>query len=238
MTVQEPAWVKLLINSYIAGLKADGTWPLLDWQTLPLGSAQASLVNLKQPAKVATNVGATFTAYRGFTGDGVNGRVDFGELPTAAGNGYALNSAMIFAYCNLQGGTTAGGTHCGPLVDSNTGLTPQAALGTVQARLNDVTSTQFTTALTRTGSYMAVRPDAATKRVFFNGAASSTGDAAVASTAAPTSNMCLLVRGGAEVAGTLDQIASGGSGAAISNAQAISMQSRLHALMTALGANY
>lgn len=97
-TVSAPR--QALLSSFVAGLKADGVWPLLD--RLMMFAAEdgaGSLVDLRNPAKLSTLGGAptpTLTADRGYVGDGISGYIDAGEVANAGLNQFSLNAASMW----------------------------------------------------------------------------------------------------------------------------------------------
>lgn len=89
---------KILINSTIVSLMASGAWALLDViYGHAAADSQAGRLNWKNPALfTATTVnGPTFTADRGFTGDGATSYLTTGFNPATAGGNYTLNTAYM-----------------------------------------------------------------------------------------------------------------------------------------------
>lgn len=223
------------LNALVTGLKTDGVWTLLDrLNVLAAEAQQAGLRDLRNPAKTLTIGGTvTFTADRGFAGDGTTGFLDLGEPFATAGNQFALNSASMGVWCNLQG---AAGTF--PQV-GNTANSPRSMItarstsGAETFQANDATSdTLMTSNLSRLGHRAWSRTAAAVKRGFFNG--SRTADLTTASTAVNTTNGCLL-RSSTQY--TDDRLAAAWSGAGLTDAQVSALHSRLGAYLSGKGAS-
>lgn len=79
MTVQPDLSRRYLIDDMILSLKNTGLWTPIDFLFVPAAhDEQAGRVNWKNPATVGTNNGATFTANRGYTGNGTSAWIDTG----------------------------------------------------------------------------------------------------------------------------------------------------------------
>lgn len=149
MSVKPDAARKVLIASLVSGLKADGILGKLD--TLFLLAAhdeQAGRINLVNPAELLTAVGGpTFTADRGFNGDGAASYLTDG-INLSARARFQLNSASMFVWVN--GGATSNNALVG-----NFGGTPgayivpaRASTSVMRSRLNDSTSADSSAAIT------------------------------------------------------------------------------------------
>lgn len=233
MTVQEPNAVKMQIDTFIAGLVADETWNLIDRMILPLGTEQASLLDVRQPNKIATNVnGAAFTAYKGFKGNGSSAYLGFGDAMNAS-TIFTQNSAFYFYYTNVQ---TSGQSvaNVGDAGNTYTFGGYNVENGTTGLyRLNTVMPIQLPSYPTRKGSWLYRRASSATSSYYLNAGAEN----ATASTSTVVNAFPFTVLRRQASYGT-DTIGAAGYGGGISDMQALSFQTRLHALMTALGANY
>lgn len=234
LTAPPSAAERARLNTLVRGLKTDGVWPLLDrLNVLAAETQQAGLRDLRNPAKTLTIGGTvTFTADRGFAGDGSTGFLDFGEA-FAAGNQFALNSASLGVWCNLQG--AAGVTpQIGNVANSpRSMLTARSTVGAETFQANDATSdTLMTSNLSRLGHRAWSRTAAAVKRGFFNG--SRTADLTTASTAVNTTNGCLL-RSSTQY--TDDRLAAAWSGAGLTDAQVAALHGRLSTYLSGKGAS-
>lgn len=101
---------ELTLNTFIKGLKDEGIWAITDEVgVLNNSSVGNALIKLKNPLQSFTRVNnATFTPYIGFTGDGVNMRLDTGLIPSELTN-YTLNDCSFYIY----GDMTSVGSFCG-----------------------------------------------------------------------------------------------------------------------------
>jgi hypothetical protein len=230
MTVSEPAVVQAAVDFFVRSLKATGAWAKLDRCFLALGTEQASLRDLKNPAKTATNAGCAFTPYRGFKGNGTAAHLSFGETFAAAGNQFAQDSAFLFSYCNEQGALAGLRPH---IANGSLGsIRPSNNTGGL-AVINDA-GTQAPWSVGRVGSRLLNRVSPAAKQVYENGVGIS-GDLAEVSTA-PGAGLAYVLRQASSYAD--DQIAAAGWGGGLTNGQAVAFQTALHVLLSRLGANY
>ena len=105
-SAETPAAVEQkLYNDLIAGLKADGVWPLLDRIfVLAAENTQSALTSLKAPTSTAaTAVSPSFTTDRGYTGNGSSAYVNSNFDPSVGTNNYTRDSACLFAWSNTSG---------------------------------------------------------------------------------------------------------------------------------------
>lgn len=123
MTARPTSVVGTAINDLITWLKSSGWWAEIGYLVIPtLQDQQASLLNWKDPTQTAVNFGATFTAYQGFTGDGVNDYIDT-IAPTSV-SGYGLNTVNQFVWC--EGGTGGASLVSTATAASNLAINPFA----------------------------------------------------------------------------------------------------------------
>lgn len=230
---------KNAVNTFILARKADGSWSLFDWLVcLAAETQQASLVNMKNPAKSMSAVGAVgteiiFTASRGWKGDAVAGYLSFGEAYAAAGNQFAQNNATAGVYCNQQNGSSSS-THMSDLEASfiKLRIVPTTGGSNETFRINDSSATVSATSTTRTGHRGMVRRDSANKHAYRNGAL--IASVAVAS-ATVSAQPGILLRGATQF--SPDQLAFAYSGAALSDAQMANLHTDLVTMLTVFGAN-
>ncbi|UMY16659.1 hypothetical protein MMB17_18530 [Methylobacterium organophilum] len=234
LTTPPSAAERSRLNSLVTGLKADGVWPPLDrLNVLAAETQQAGLRDLRNPTKTLTVGGTvTFTADRGFAGDGTTGYLDLGEAFAATGNQFALNSSSMGVWCNAQ---TSGGAmpQIGNLANSpRSTITPRSTAGNELFQANDSsTDVLMASPLSRVGHRAWSRTGAAVKRGFFNG--SRTADLTTASVAVNTTNGCLLRSG---TSFTDDRFAAFWSGAGLTDAQQAALHSRISAYLSGKGA--
>ena len=102
---------KIAVNTLVLSLKADGNWSELDrlWihATENQQNARISLVNPTSTAITEVNT-PTWTASKGYSGNGVNMYLNTNYKPSANGVKYIQNSATAFVYLNQVNDTSAG----------------------------------------------------------------------------------------------------------------------------------
>lgn len=97
-TTPHSAADKLRINTLIADIKTTpGLWDILDGLIVPQHAAQASQLNIKNPAQYALTPvnNPTHTPYVGFTYNGSNNYHNTGFDPATAGGAFSQNSAHL-----------------------------------------------------------------------------------------------------------------------------------------------
>lgn len=235
MTTQPDATRKGLIDALIVGLKADGVWSLLDWLLLLAShDSQSALLDARTPSKAATAVNTpTFTADRGFTGDGISAYVDLGEAHNASGNLWAQNSATFGVWCNQQNGGTGLIAQCGNTGNDRSVIRARSTAGNETFNINDASASalQANTG-SRTGHRSAMRDSSTNKVGYYNGAKVTT--LSVTSSAVSTTNATVLR---ASSAYSPDRIAAYWTGGAMTDDQVLAMHNRLNTYLTAIGAN-
>lgn len=111
MTVQPSEPLKELYDRFIRELLAGGVWPLLDvaW-FVAAHDSQAATLNMKAPGTFTLTAvnSPTFTAYRGYAGNGTTSYLNTGWDVATNGVNTVLDSASIGAYLNA--GTDTGAT--------------------------------------------------------------------------------------------------------------------------------
>lgn len=236
MAVEPDATRKGLINTLIVDLKADGVWALLDWFCLLAAhDEQAGRLNAWNPAKALTAVNSpAFTTDRGFTGNATSSYLRTAELPNAAPNLYALNSASFGVWCNLQGATSGTARHIGVPDPTVRGviITSDSTANETFA-INDATTGVLRVGVSdRKGHRTASRTASNVKRGFVAGV--NTAALTTASVAVPSTELVILRN---NTSYSDDRIAAFYSGAGMSDANVSSMHTRLNTYLTAIGAN-
>lgn len=94
----------LIVDTMITGLIADGVWSKLDrlW-ILAADNSPSALTDMVATALATAVNSPTFTANRGYTGNGTTSYVDSNFNPATAGGLFAQNSACIFGWSNTSG---------------------------------------------------------------------------------------------------------------------------------------
>ena len=227
---------EVILTALIAGLKTDSVWTKLDWLLMMAAEdEQAGRVNLRTPSKVASRVNSmTFTTDRGFTGNGSNMYLDFGEVPNAGANVFALNSAHIGIWVN--GGPTANNRAMGQASSSLLFLTTRGSSGTETGQINDALNETYHTfgasPGTSSGHRCLTRTGASVKRGTFNGTAAAGGT--TASTSVLASNITV---GRSSSVYDDKRYAAAHSGGGLTDADMLAIYNRLNTAMTAIGAN-
>lgn len=237
MAVQESAEFKTAVNTFVINCKADGVWELLDRFYLgATNQVSNSLYCLRNAGKSFSYQGSgTFTPDKGWAGDGSTGYIDFGEVPNAAGNQYALDSASFGVYCNGSPETGTGNFwHLGMNGNGRVRLTARVSGQQEGGRVNSSSDdTNIRVSTTRTGLRSASRVNNTNAKYFYGGALSA--DVAKASASPVSALNITLLRN--DTSYCPDQIAAGFSGGGMTEAQMADLCSHITTLLTALGAN-
>jgi len=87
-----------IIDRLVRSLIAAGQWDQLAYLFVPaVADSQTALLNWKMPTtKPLVNSGATFTAFRGFAGDGVSTFFSTTDSPHALGNGVFARDSNVY----------------------------------------------------------------------------------------------------------------------------------------------
>lgn len=96
------AATKQIISDFYAGLKADSLYTLIDRMNLVAAhDSYGARLDLKDKATLMTPVGSpTFTAFRGYYGDGVGAYVNTNWNSITPGTNHAQDSAGLTTYIN------------------------------------------------------------------------------------------------------------------------------------------
>lgn len=223
-----------LIDTCIAGLKANGVWQKMDVIYCNAGpDAQFRTLNWKDPGKFPlVQVGSvTFTADRGDAGDGSTGYFTTGWIPSTHGVNYTQNSASLFGWSR----TAANGV-------SNGGFIGGGTVGTYRLCPRGTTDFTFYTAndsIVRgpantdgSGLFGWSRTGASAVQLYRNGAAFGAADT-TASTTIPGGQLNLLRTGTTFFSSA--QIAFGAAGGGLDTTENANFHSVLSTYMTAIG---
>jgi len=237
MTVSPTQARRVLLNTFISGLRSDGVLTKLDWLTLfAAHDSQAGLINMIQPTKNWTTVGGivAFTSDRGYAGDGVASYMSMNETVTAASNMASQNNSTIGIWCNQQNGATGLLPHFSELIaGSRFDIRARGTSGNETFKCADGTGDVLrASTLTRVGHRSASRTDAAVKKGYFNG--SLTATLTTASTGGGAANGCIAK---ASTTYCADRFAAFYSGTGLTDAEQTAMHNRLNTYLTAIGAN-
>jgi hypothetical protein len=227
---------KAVINTCVVALKAAGVWTLLDCLYLMAAADnQAARINWKMPASFTLSAinSPTFTADRGFTGDGASTYLDTNYTPStnavalslnsAHYGGWALNSLAAGSANRLVGNVASTGTGRSLVLPRNTG-------DIISSLANDTSGTTLSNATT-SGFFVVNRSGASARQAYRNG--SSLGSDATAAVALPNQKVAFL-RDTTSFA-TL-QVAVGTIGASLTAQQASDFHAAILAYLQAVGA--
>ena len=221
-----------LINTLINSLKTAGVWAKLDVLWIPAAhDSQAGRLNWKSPSTftLAEVSSPTFTADRGYTGNGTSSYLTTGWIPSTNGVNYVRDNASLFAWSRtsalIAAGIFGGGTA------ATFRIMPRSTGDFFGYLANDGTS-RGPANTDGTGFYGWSRTGATATQPYKNGVAQGAVDA-TASTTIPAGQANLLrtnsVFSSAEIA-----VAAAGAG--MDATENLALYNALQTYMTAIGA--
>lgn len=235
-----------LINTLIKSLKTAGVWAKLDaLYLLAAADAQAARLNWCGTSYDISAVnGPSFTADRGYTGNGSSAYLETGFNPnTASGAKYTRDSAHIAFWdrtdraassTSIEMGLFNGSsfqTHINARWTGNIGL----------SRINQAVTGQLGPSVASSaGCYILTRTGSATQTLYKNGASlASNTTASVALSLANDSFVLLAAKfvGSSPGSNTSDQLAYASIGGGLSNADQTALYSAINTYLVAIGAN-
>jgi hypothetical protein len=227
---------KQRVDGMIRNLQSAGIWSTLDWLVLfAAETAQAGLVNVRVPAKVATWAPGTgtpgfFTADRGYTGNDVDAYISLAESISAGGN-FALDDAARGVWCTQVGGT--GTKYQLGTSSARAQLVARNNAGNETFNINDSTTGTVFQGNTgsRSGHRAISRVTSTNKAGYFNGA--KVADLAVASTTLAAGTAYILRQ---QSSYGSDQANAYWHGAGMDDTEHAAMDSILGEYLTAVGA--
>jgi len=131
---------KAAFSTFIAGLKTDGLWSLMDrFAWFGNESAIAARTDIRNPAKLWSASGSpTFSTLGGYTGDGLAAYVSAVDNLTTATQ-FTQNAATAFVYMNNIVGT-ARRYQLGLTTSNNTSLADGTAANDLRAQINSTSA--------------------------------------------------------------------------------------------------
>jgi hypothetical protein len=238
MTTQPSDARKALIDARIAALKAGGVWARLDWLTVHgAHDAQAGRINWINPAQVATEVSApSFTADRGYTGNGSSSYLASGWTSAIAGSKMLLNDSSIFAWSltDVTSSTQVDVGNARNLINCRS-----LAVGGPGVRVNDGTTSGIVAA-NSLGMTLATRNNATDREIYRNGV--SLGTNAVATALLATSEIFIgalnntATPGSSPASYSTRQLAVTGWGGHLTAGQAATLHTEMNTYLAAIGA--
>lgn len=239
MSPQPSSTRKALINSFILSLKSAGVWSTLDCLSFVAAeAAQNAHLNWVNPASTALAPvnSPTFTADRGYTGNGTTSYVNTGYVPSAATKA-TLNSTCFGVYINATGGVSSAKVDLG----SNNAtafsiLRTYDSANTVAYRVNQGSASTATGITNELGHTAVSRTASNLVTAYKNGAALTTSS--VVSNALPTVAMFLGANNNNGTAANFSnrRQAVYHAGAGLTGAQVSSLYSAISTHLTAIGA--
>lgn len=234
---------KALVNALIAGLKADGVWPLLDrLYILAAENTQSALIDLKavDPAAVTSGAAAIiFTPDRGYECTAGDDFIDTTFNPTVGTNQFTLNSASLFVY-DRTSGSGSGAMQMGARVVSPGVYLSEISLcdsgTTCLMRVNDASGGAANANVQ--GFWVVSRTDSTTLVHYKNGSVFNASPSAATSAGVPNCSfyICNCNNDGSPLGGADDQIAAAGMGGGLTAGQVAALTTRIETYMDAVGA--
>jgi hypothetical protein len=226
---------KRRVSALVSYLKSAGVWSLLDrlWLFAAENATQA-LTDLVARATATAVNSPTFTANRGYRGNGSSAYVNTGFNPTSGSPHYTQNAAHWGLWVETAQGTATmrlGGQDSSGVTE----MAGTAAASTLYSYgVNQASGASSGVSNTALGSFHFVRTGASAIQAYHNGAQSAT--ATNASIAIPNNNLFALAGNNAGTAfsptdGRLSGIYAGG---ALTGTQVAAFHAALRAYMTAV----
>lgn len=219
------------IDTLIVALIAAGIWTKLDvLYVTAAADAQAGQRNWKADAFNLTEVNSpTFTADRGYAGNGTTSYVDTGWDITANGVNYTQNSASYGVWCNDN--VADNDALFGMATSGNARLSPRTAADNFGYRINQVTITQAANT-SSIGLFVATRSASTATQAYKNGSAHGSAGAEVSATTGFTVDWNI---GRANSAFNPTQFGAAFTGADLSAGENTALYDALLAYMQAVG---
>lgn len=223
-------------TNLICGLVTDGVWTKLDGlyilatNTVTGTNTSVALLNLVSASfsPATPSNGPTFTADRGYTGNGSNASLSTGFNPSTAGGNWTLNSAHMSVWQVTVGANQSdigtSGDIIMPNFSGNTFMWLDAGTGG-GAIAADPSNNGI-------GHYISSRTSSTNRDGYKNGA--SLGNANSSTTTA-LSNSNVLLLGATANSFTAGQVAESSMGGALTSTDATNFYNRLRTYMTAVG---
>lgn len=236
MSSQPDATRKTLINTTILALKAAGIWTLLDelW-FMAAHDSQAGLLGWKRKKDCTAVNAPTFTADRGYAGDGTTSYLNANFVPSTDGVQYTQNDASFGIYSRTNSTATAAdmGTK-----DSGSNISTIHARymdNNVYGRINSLDDAGVATA-SSLGLTVVRRTGSAAKSIWRNGVSLSPGTTASSGVAASPFYIGARDDNGAAQFLSARQYAMAFVGASMSTQQQLDLFTITEAHLDAIGA--
>jgi hypothetical protein len=235
MTTPPTTARKRIINNLIVALQSAGVWSKFDlFYVMAAADSQAARLNWVSPSTFTISAvnSPTFTADRGFNGDGASSFLNTNYVPSSNAVLYAQNSAHLSGWSLSTGaassterllGNTSSTTNRSLILPRNTG-------DIISCLVNDTAGTTLSNA-NRDGYFLANRSGTSARQVYRNG--SSLGSDVVTSAGLPTTAITFLkdVTNFATL-----QVSCGSVGASLNSTEVSALYSALLTYHQAVGA--
>lgn len=229
---------RVLIDTCVKAMKTAGVWTLMDalWM-FAAADSQAATINWVNPGGTAATptTSPTFTADRGFNGDGSTSYVNTNFIPSA-GTNFTQNNAHFSNWdlTNRAADTTQSGV--AQTGNGTISITPFFTGSLFVSRLNDSAGNTVASAGSN-GHSLVSKTTGTTRNNFRNGASLGSSTSAVSATRA---SIAIFIGGtntnGTLTAGTTDQYAMASVGAGLTGTQITNFYNALQTYLHALGA--
>lgn len=229
---------KTAIDTAVKALVSGDVWDNFDvLHVYAAADSQAAAINWKNPGTFTASPIAltTFTADRGFTGNGTTTYVDTTFNPTTASSPKFVQNSAHMGVWVLTARAGADMADIGMTTVAGTNLYPRFTDNNAYLRLNDSVETGGFAVTTSNGFYLANRSGASSREGYKDGA--SIGTYAASASAAPLNQNIVVCNGGGVGAHlSTDQCAAACVGSSLNSTQQLALYNALLAYMQAVGA--
>jgi hypothetical protein len=230
---------KALIDALIVSLKTAGVWAKLDALYLTAAAtSQAARQNWVQDLYNISAVNApTFTADRGYAGDGSSSYLDSNFNMATAGGLFALNSSHLSVW-DRTARVGANSVEIGGRKADSTSFSSITIRSTANQQIGDQQDAAGFTAAVASSVGQALTSRSASNAMAQYRDGASIATSAVASVSLPSANIFICARSnaGTPEAFSADQIAAASFGSNLTGPDVASMYSALSTYLTAVGA--
>lgn len=231
---------KTAIDTLIRALKTSGVWSTYDVLCIAGLNSADSLINWKNPGTFNSSLvnAPTFTADRGFAGNGTSSYINTNFNPNTESGNFTLNSAHLGLYCRTDSDPAlARDMGARTAFNSNESVLILRESGNGFAGLN---ANEVTTAISSgnsTGYWSSSRTSSNSLVLRRNG--SEFTSSSISSSAIPNLNIYVgsVNSGGSPVGYTTRQYAAWSIGGGLTSTQMVDEYTAIQAYMTAIGAN-
>lgn len=228
-----------IINNLIISLQATGVWSKLDALYLfAAADSQAALLNWKSTSFNCTAVNSpTFTADRGYAGDGVSSYLNTAFTPSTAAGNFVQDSAMLGVWINAGTDTADGtGTAMGAAGGNGSFIVPRFTGDLIRGRINQAATANCGASTTRRGLTCLDRSGAALTTGYRNGASAGTMTTASSGLATVAVFLGANDTTGSPTGPVDNRMAAAAIGGSLGDAGNLALYNALNTYLTAVGA--